>query len=72
MTLGQRIQALRKQQELTQRKLSEKSGVSYSLISAIESDELQPTREAILSLARALRSEDPGELLQLAGYDAAE
>lgn len=68
MTLGERMKELRMQQEWTLRKLSEKSGVSYSLISAIESNELQPTREAVLSLARALKCEDPAELLGLAGY----
>ncbi|MEK8126983.1 helix-turn-helix transcriptional regulator [Paenibacillus filicis] len=70
MTFGTRIKQLRQQQELTLRKLSEKSGISYSLSHAIEKDELIPTREAVLSLARALQQDHTEELLRLAGYEA--
>ncbi|MDQ1910281.1 helix-turn-helix transcriptional regulator [Paenibacillus sp. GD4] len=68
MTFGQQLQHLRKQRDMTLRKLAEKSGVSYSLIQSIERDERVPTKEAILSLARALQYDQPEELLRLAGY----
>ncbi|WP_256257598.1 MULTISPECIES: helix-turn-helix domain-containing protein [unclassified Paenibacillus] len=65
---GGRIKQLRRQQELTLRKLSEKAGISYSLSHAIERGELLPTEEAVLSIARALGQHKPDELLALAGY----
>ncbi|NMM52916.1 helix-turn-helix domain-containing protein [Paenibacillus aquistagni] len=68
MTFGQKIEQLRKQRDMTLRKLSEKSGISYSLIQFMVSDERVPTKEAILSLARVLQYEDAEELLRLAGY----
>ncbi|UJF34958.1 helix-turn-helix domain-containing protein [Paenibacillus hexagrammi] len=69
MTFGERLQELRKEREMSQRKLSDKSGVSYSLLNAMEVGERTPTREAILSLARALQCQDADELLRLAGYE---
>ncbi|SMG19809.1 helix-turn-helix domain-containing protein [Paenibacillus aquistagni] len=68
MTFGQKIEQLRKQRDMTLRKLSEKSGISYSLIQFMVSDVRVPTKEAILSLARVLQYEDAEELLRLAGY----
>jgi transcriptional regulator with XRE-family HTH domain len=68
MTFGQQLQHLRKRRDMTLRKLAEKSGVSYSLIQSIERDERVPTKEAVLSLARALQYDQPEELLRLAGY----
>ncbi|MCI3918842.1 helix-turn-helix domain-containing protein [Paenibacillus sp. TRM 82003] len=68
MTFGQKIEQLRKPMNLTLRKLAEKSGISYSLIQSIVKDERVPTKEAIASLARALRYDDAEELLRLAGY----
>ncbi|WP_152393154.1 helix-turn-helix domain-containing protein [Paenibacillus guangzhouensis] len=68
MTFGQKIEQLRKQKDMTLRKLAEKSGISYSLIQSIVSDDRVPTKEAILSLARVLQYEDSEELQRLAGY----
>lgn len=68
LTFGQKIEQLRKQRDMTLRKLSEKSGISYSLIQFMVSDVRVPTKEAILSLARVLQYEDAEELLRLAGY----
>lgn len=68
MTFGQKIEQLRKQRNMTLRKLAEKSGISYSLIQSMTNDDRVPTKEAILTLARVLQYEDPEELLRLAGY----
>lgn len=68
MTFGQKIELLRKQRNMTLRKLAEKSGISYSLIQSIIQDDRIPAKEAISSLARALLYEDVEELLKLAGY----
>lgn len=68
MTFGQRIEQLRKQRDMTLRKLAEKSGISYSLMKSMVEGEWVPTQEAVLSLARALQYEDREELLRLAGY----
>lgn len=68
MTFGQKLEQLRKQRNMTLRKLAEKSGISYSLIQFMVKDERIPTKEAIHSLARALQYEDTEELLRLAGY----
>ncbi|MNC54493.1 helix-turn-helix protein [compost metagenome] len=68
MTFGQKIEQLRKERNMTLRKLAEKSGISYSLIASMINDERVPSKEAVLSLARALLYDDTQELLQLAGY----
>jgi transcriptional regulator with XRE-family HTH domain len=68
MTFGQKIELLRKERNMTLRKLAEKSGISYSLIQSVINDERVPAKEAVLSLARALLYEDAEELLSLAGY----
>ena len=68
MTFGQTIEQLRKQQNMTLRKLAEKSGISYSLIQSMVNDDRVPTKEAILSLARVLQYDDTEDLLRLAGY----
>jgi transcriptional regulator with XRE-family HTH domain len=68
LTFGQKIEQLRKQRNMTLRKLAEKSGISYSLIQSMINDERVPAKEAISSLARALLYEDTEELFQLAGY----
>jgi transcriptional regulator with XRE-family HTH domain len=53
--IGLRIKQLRKQQKLTQRDLVEKSGVSYSTLTKIESGFVQnPTIEQVRKLAQAL------------------
>ncbi|WP_314590439.1 helix-turn-helix transcriptional regulator [Paenibacillus terrigena] len=68
MTFGQTIEQLRKQQNMTLRKLAEKSGISYSLIQSMVNDDRVPTKEAIGSLARVLQYDDIADLLRLAGY----
>lgn len=68
LTFGQKMEQLRKQRDMTHRKLAEKSGISYSLIQSMAKDERVPAKEAILSLARALQCDDTEELLRLAGY----
>jgi transcriptional regulator with XRE-family HTH domain len=65
---GQKIEQMRKQRDMTLRKLAEKSQISYSLIQSMVNDERVPTKEAVLSLARALQYDDTEELLRLAGY----
>ena len=67
MTFGQKIEQLRKQRDMTLRKLAEKSGISYSLIQSMVNDDRVPTKEAILSLARVLQYDDTEDLLRLAG-----
>lgn len=69
MTFGEKIEQLRKQENMTLRKLAEKSGISYSLIQSIINGERVLTREAILTLARALHYEDAIDLIRLAGYE---
>lgn len=68
LTFGQKIESLRKQRNMTLRKLAEKSGISYSLIQSMVNDQRVPTQEAIHSLARALQCDDAEELVRLAGY----
>jgi transcriptional regulator with XRE-family HTH domain len=68
LTFGQKMEELRKQRNMTLRKLAEKSGISYSLIQSIIDNDRVPTKEAIASLARALQYDDTEELLRLAGY----
>lgn len=68
MTVGQYLQQLRTEKGYSQRELGEKSGVSYTEISRIESGKrLKPSPIALKGLAEAL---DIGyaELMQLAGY----
>lgn len=54
--IGLRIKQLRKDQKLTQRDLAEKSGVSYSTLTKIETGFVQnPTIELVRKLAAALK-----------------
>jgi len=53
VTLGSRLKFSRKQRAMTQKELSEKSGVSQQLISRIESEKIDNTTE-IFSLSEAL------------------
>lgn len=72
MTFGKKIDQLRKERDMTLRKLAEKSGISYSLIQSMVNDERVPTKEAIVSLARVLQYDDTEELIRLAGYPSGE
>lgn len=53
-SLAERLRSIRTVTGLSQRALSEKSGVSFSFISRIESGERRPTVETIRKLAEAL------------------
>jgi len=54
MTLGERIRALRQERGLRQRQLAEKSGLTPSMISQIESGRLTPSLHTLGRLAGAL------------------
>jgi transcriptional regulator with XRE-family HTH domain len=54
--LGKRIQELRKNQNLTQDRLAERAGLTLNYIGKVERGEAQPTLEALLSIAAALKS----------------
>jgi transcriptional regulator with XRE-family HTH domain len=54
--LGRRIQELRKALDLTQDKLAERCGLTLNYIGKVERGEAQPTLEALLSIANALKS----------------
>jgi len=52
--LGQRIMQLRKKMKLTQKELSERSGVSLSFLGLIERGERKASLETIVSIANEL------------------
>jgi transcriptional regulator with XRE-family HTH domain len=54
--LGKRIQELRKDRNLTQERLAERCSLTFNYIGKIERGEAQPTLEALLSIANALKS----------------
>jgi transcriptional regulator with XRE-family HTH domain len=54
MTVGARIRALRQERQLQQRQLAEKSGLTPSLVSQIESGKLTPSLHTLGRLAGAL------------------
>jgi transcriptional regulator with XRE-family HTH domain len=54
--LGKRIQELRKDRNLTQELLAERCSLTLNYIGKIERGEAQPTLEALLSIANALKS----------------
>ena len=56
MTFGERIKALRRQSELTQRALAQKAGIDFTYLSKIENDRLEhtPSLKTLRDLARAL------------------
>lgn len=62
MTLGQRIKNKRESMAMTQTKLAEKSFISASYISRIESGSSNPSRETLYDIAKALNV-PPQELL---------
>ncbi|MEZ0373426.1 MAG: helix-turn-helix domain-containing protein [Candidatus Sericytochromatia bacterium] len=72
---GKRLQALRRDLQLTQIDLSNISQLSKSYISFLESGVRHPSRDAVLRLAEALSPGDArlrDELLVLAGFTPAE
>lgn len=54
MNVGQRIKALRKQQNMTLRELSQKVGISISFLSDIENGRSNPSLERLKEIAEAL------------------
>lgn len=54
MTIGKRIQALRKEKGLTQKELGEKLGVSASMIGQYETDLRKPKIETLEKISAAL------------------
>jgi len=54
MTLGERIRALRQERGLQQRQLAQKSGLTPSMVSQIESGRLTPSLHTLGKLAGAL------------------
>ena len=69
MQFGQRVRAIRKSKDLTQRQLAHRLGVSFSYISKVENERLQfgdyPSEKFIHKLAAELDA-DEDELLLLA------
>ncbi len=69
MQFGQRVRAIRKSKDLTQRQLAHRLGVSFSYISKVENERLQfgdyPSEKFIHKLADELDA-DEDELLLLA------
>lgn len=57
MAIGEQIKQLRKQQHLTQKQLSEKSGIAEITIRQYEADRYNPKIEALKRLATALNCE---------------
>ncbi len=54
MTIGEKIQSIRKKQKITQKELSEKCGCSVISIGRYESGERSPSWESIQKIAAAL------------------
>jgi transcriptional regulator with XRE-family HTH domain len=54
MDFGKRLAALRKDRKLTQAALAEKVGCHVTMIRRYESDEVQPTLDALIRLAKVL------------------
>jgi transcriptional regulator with XRE-family HTH domain len=65
-----KLKELRQERELSLRKLGEKAGISYSILNAIENGRFHPSKEAVISLAYALKVENAAELLAIAGYES--
>lgn len=55
MVIKYTLKKIRQEKQLTQTDLAKRSGVSKSMISAIETGERHPTLPILLSLAKALR-----------------
>lgn len=69
MRFGERVRDLRTSKGLSQRKLGERLGVSFTYVSKIENEKLDfgdyPSEQLICKIAEALEA-DPDELLLLA------
>jgi len=72
LTFGKRIQALRREHDLTQRQVASKLGIDFTYLSKLENDRGElPGEETVRKLA-AIFEEDAEELLALAGKLPAE
>ena len=70
MTFGQRLKELRKARGMTQTELAQKTGISFTYVSKLETGAMSPPRQnAILALAQALEinEADTDKLFGLAG-----
>ncbi|NUH86388.1 helix-turn-helix domain-containing protein [Bacillus firmus] len=65
---GTTIRQLRKDQKMTLKELSEKSGISFSQIAKIEKSIHTPPRDTVIKLARGL-STDENTLLSMVGFN---
>jgi len=69
MTFGQRLRELRKAKSMTQRELSQRTGISFAYVSKLENGVMPPPRQKIiLALAKVLgaNNADTDELFGLA------
>jgi transcriptional regulator with XRE-family HTH domain len=70
LDFSKKLKELRQQRDISLRKLGEKAGISYSILSSIENGRLQPSKEMVISLAYALKYENVEEWLSIAGFQA--
>ena len=67
MTIGQILKHIRVNQNLSQKEMAEKLGISQNYLSLIESDKKEPTQDKIADFAKALNTSK--EALLLAATD---
>lgn len=66
-TFGQKLRAIRRAADVTQRQLAERSGVDFSYISKLENDRMSPpAADTVVRICEAL-GVAPDELLAAAG-----
>jgi transcriptional regulator with XRE-family HTH domain len=63
MSVGSEVRKRRKAQGLTQEQLAEKSGLTFSYLSTVETDKRDPSVSTLIALAHALGAR-PGDLLE--------
>ncbi len=64
---GEKLRQLRLEKKVSMRTLAQKAAIDFSYISQIEHGKRQPSRDVIVRLARALKT-DADELLVVAGH----
>jgi transcriptional regulator with XRE-family HTH domain len=67
-----KLKELRQISDISLRKLSEKAGISYSILNSVEAGRIQPSKEMVISIAYALKHGDIEELLRAAGFEQPE
>src|SRR6266566_5895291 len=67
MEFGQRLRALRKQKNLSQRDLAARVGIDFTYLSKIEVGRLDPPSEVIIRRIAQVLEADEDELINLAG-----